>query len=90
MPTSSLLKAVTTGALLWAPLALASGTSQTLLTDRLTPETSCAGAADAKKGGKVHKCLPGKPSTRMFESLKPVDSKLPDTARRDASAGVFI
>ena len=28
--------------------------------------------------------------SRMFESLKPVDSKLPDTARRDASAGVFI
>ena len=91
MPTSSLLKAVSTGAMLWAPLALASGTSQQpMLTDRMAPDTACVGAVDAKKSGKQHKCLPGKPSTRMFESLKPVDSKLPDTARRDASAGVFI
>ena len=71
-------------------LALASGSSQTLLTDRLTADTACTTSADAKKNAKLHKCLPGKPSTRMFESLKPVDSKLPDTARRDASAGVFI
>ncbi len=93
MPTSSLIKAVTTSALLWAPFALASGNAQPLLTDRLNADASCAsGAAEAKKSGKVHKCVPGalKPSTRMFESLRPVDSKLPDTARRDASAGVFI
>ena len=92
MPTSSLIKAVTTGAMLWAPLALASGSSHVLLTDRLSADTSCAGAADAKKSAKLHKCVPGagKPSTRIFETLKPVDSKLPDTARRDATAGVFI
>ena len=90
MPTSSLIKAVTTGAMLWAPLAMASGNSHVLLTDRLNADTSCAGAADAKKSAKLHKCVPGKPSTRMFETLKPVDSKLPDTARRDATAGVFI
>lgn len=90
MPTSSLIKAVTAGAMLWAPLALASGSSQPLLTDRLAPEATCITGADAKKAGKLHKCLPGKPQNRMFESLKPVDSRLPDTARRDASAGVFI
>ena len=89
MPTSSLIKAVTTSALLWAPLAIASSDAAPMLTDRIGPDAACAGAVQAKKS-KLNKCVPGKPSTRMFESLKPVDSKLPDTARRDASAGVFI
>ena len=95
MPTSSFLKAVAAGAMLMAPLALASGQLQTILADQLRDNArcSCASAADCtcKKGTcKCPKCGNGKKAIRMFESLKPMDGKLPDTARRDASAGVLI
>lgn len=83
MPTSTFLKAVTAGAMLWAPVALATGNSLPSLTEALS-------AGDAKKVTKPLRSIPTKRPTRMIESLKPVDSKLPDTARRDATAGVFI
>ena len=85
MPRSSLIKAVTAGAMLWAPVAGAS--SHRVLPDQLSAEAS---SRDTKKASKLQKPAQLKRTTRMFELLKPVDSKLPDTARRDATAGVFI
>jgi hypothetical protein len=96
MPTSSFLKAVTTGAMLVSSLAVASTASRTLLAEKLQlleSTCSCGSAADCtcKKGScKCPKCGHNKKMIRMFEALKPVDSKVPDTARRDATAGVFI
>lgn len=96
MPTSSLIKAVTTGAMLFSSIALGSGTPSTMLADqlRLNATCSCSSAADCtcKKGTcKCPKCgSHNKNSSRMFETLKPMDSKLPNTARLDATGGVFI
>lgn len=96
MPTASIFRAVTTGAMLLAPLAFATGSPRgdlSLDLLRVDATCSCSNAADCtcKKGTcKCPKCGHSKKATRMFEALKPVDSKLPDTARRDATAGVFI
>ena len=95
MTTSSFIKAVTTGAMLFSPLALASGTPQTMLADQLqlTATCACGSAADCtcKKGScKCPKCGQHRNTVRMFESFKPQDAKLPNTARLDATGGVFI
>ena len=96
MPTASFMKAVTTGAMLLTPLAFGSSTNRTLLALeglRLDATCSCGSAADCtcKKGTcKCPKCGSSKKAMRMIESLKPIETKLPDTARRDATAGVFI
>ena len=95
MPTSSFIKAVTTGAMLFSSAALASGAPSTTLADqvRLNATCSCSTAADCtcKKGTcKCPKCGQHKNSVRMFESFKPQDAKLPNTARLDATGGVFI
>lgn len=95
MPTPSVFRAVTAGVMLLAPLCFATGTPRSTLLDGLRPNAtcSCGSAADCtcKKGScKCPKCGHDKKGLRIFEALKPVDSKLPDTARRDATAGVFI
>jgi hypothetical protein len=95
MPTSSFIKAVTTGAMLFSTIGLASGTPSTMLADKLQSSAtcSCGSAADCtcKKGScKCPKCGQHKNSVRMFESFKPQDAKLPNTARLDATGGVFI
>ena len=95
MPTSSLIKAVTTGAMLASSFAMASGTPSPMLADQLGFNATCAcgSAADCtcKKGTcKCPKCGQHKNTVRMFESFKPQDAKLPNTARLDATGGVFI
>ena len=96
MPTSSLIKAVTTGAMLFSSFALASSAPSTMLADQLQLSATCAcgSAADCtcKKGTcKCPKCgTHNRKASRMFESLKPMDAKLPNTARLDATGGVFI
>ncbi len=94
MPVSSILKAVATGALLLSTGVLASGAPTSGLFDSLglNATCSCGSAADCtcKKGScKCPKCG-HKNATRMFESFKPQDAKLPNTARLDATGGVFI
>jgi hypothetical protein len=95
MPTSSLIKAVTTGAMLFSSFAMASGTPSVMLADKvgLNATCACGSAADCtcKKGTcKCAKCGQHKKWLRMFESFKPQDAKLPNTARLDATGGVFI
>lgn len=96
MRTSPFIKAATTGAMLFSSVALATGTTSVMLADQMgfTHATcSCSSAADCtcKKGTcKCPKCGQHKAATKMFESLKPFDTKLPNTARLDATAGVFI
>lgn len=94
MPTSSFIKAVATGAMLFSTGALASGNPSAMLADKLQPATcSCSSAADCtcKKGScKCPKCGQHKNGMKMFESFKPQDAKLPNTARLDATGGVFI
>ncbi|GEM_PF-1743463 len=95
MPTSSLIKAVTTSAMLFSSAALATGTPGAALADQLQLNATCAcgSAADCtcKKGTcKCPKCGQHKNNARMFESFKPQDTKLPNTARLDATGGVFI
>ena len=81
--------------MLFSSVALAAGTPLSSVADArpLNATCSCSGASDCtcKKGTcKCPKCSHPKKTYRMFESLKPVDVKLPDTARLDATAGVFI
>ena len=95
MPTSSFIKAVTTGAMLFSSVGLASGTPSAALTEQLqlNATCSCGSAADCtcKKGTcKCPKCGQHKNTVRMFEAFKPQDAKLPNTARLDATGGVFI
>jgi len=95
MPTSSLIKAFSTGAMLFSAVSLASGTPSPMLADqlRLNATCSCSTAADCtcKKGTcKCPKCGQHKNRVRMFEAFKPQDAKLPNTARLDATGGVFI
>ncbi len=95
MPPSSLFKAFTTGSLLFSSVALASGIPSAFRTDALElgATCSCSSAADCtcKKGTcKCPKCGQHKNGARMFESFKPQDAKLPNTARLDATGGVFI
>ena len=83
---TSLLKTLAVGAVLAAPLCLASTNVAPSLTDGITPASNCV-KQDARKNAKC------KPQTKkVFETFKgvPVNTKLPETARVDATAGVFI
>lgn len=95
MRTSPFIKAAATGAMLFSSFALAGATPSPMLADQmgLNATCSCSSAADCtcKKGTcKCPKCGQHKNHTRVFETLKPVDTKLPNTARLDATGGVFI
>lgn len=80
--------------MLFSSFALAN-TPVAMLSDplQLDATCSCGSAADCtcKKGAcKCAKCGQHHQKAKMFESLKPVDAQLPNTARLDATAGVFI
>ncbi len=83
---TSLLKTLAVGAVLTAPFCFAATTVSASLTDGIAP-VDCA-KQDARKNAKckLH------PKKKVFETFKnnPVDTKLPETARVDATAGVFI
>jgi hypothetical protein len=77
--------------------AQASSVDRASLPVGLTTEAACgcSGRSDCtcKKGTcKCSKCGAHKVNTRIIETLKntPVDTRLPATARLDATAGVFI
>jgi hypothetical protein len=83
---NSLIKTLALGAVLSSPLCFAATNLMPSLTDGIQP-IDCA-KQDARKNGrcKVHA------KKKVFETFKnvPVDTKLPETARVDATAGVFI
>jgi hypothetical protein len=83
---TSLLKTLAVGAVLAAPLCFASSNVAPSLTDGIAPATNCV----KQDGRKNAKCKAQ--SKKMFETFKgvPANSKLPETARVDATAGVFI
>jgi len=85
---TSLLKSLAIGAVLASPIAFGATQLTPSLTDGIVPADSCARAQDVRKNGKckVHA------KKKVFETFKgvPVDTKLPETARVDAEAGVFI
>lgn len=103
MQTVNFIKAVALGGVIvGSPVALGSNPSEQGSTElpsygeqqRLSDKCNCSGASDCtcKKGQcKCPKC--GKHNkVRMIETLKgqTTNPSLPDTARLDASAGVFI
>lgn len=81
---TSLLKTLAVGAVLASSLCFAATNVAPSLTDGITP-------ANCIKQGKSMKCKAAV-KKKVFETFKgvPVDTKLPETARVDATAGVFI
>ncbi len=85
---TSFLKTLALGAVLASPMALAATGSQLSLTDGIQPKDACS-SRDARKSAK---CVKAHAKKKVYETFKgnPVDTKLPETARVDATAGVFI
>ncbi len=83
---TSLWKSLAVGAALVSPMAMAATGIEASLTDGISPKESCH-KADLHKAASA-RC----DSKKVFETFKatPVDTKLPETARVDATAGVFI
>ena len=84
---TSLLKTLAVGAVLSAFLCFAATNVAPSLTDGIAPADACAKQGVRKDSRcKVHA------KKKVFETFKgvPVDTKLPETARVDATAGVFI